>query len=59
MATTALPPSNSMRTDIDSIHKHSEDGHYVVTAHRPGVVLLAKRCSFLGPDTIVSSIIFP
>jgi len=29
----------------------AEEGHYVVTAHRAGVVLISKKCSFLGPDT--------
>ena len=32
-----------------------EAAHYVVTNHRPGSVHLTARCSFLGPDTQVSS----
>jgi len=31
----------------------AEACHYVATNHRPGAVLLAARCSFLGTDTAV------
>lgn len=32
----------------------NEAGHYVVTAHRPGGVIDAVKCSFLEPNSIVS-----
>jgi hypothetical protein len=34
--------------------KNHESGHYVVTSHRPGGVLLSCRCSFLAPGSLVS-----
>ena len=33
---------------------NKEVGHYVVTAHPPGGVLLTARCNFLSPFSLVS-----
>jgi hypothetical protein len=32
-----------------------EASHYVVTAHPPGAVLLAAKCNFLAPQSLVSA----
>jgi len=39
-------PPNNDNTD--------EAGHYVVTAHNPGGVIVSTKCSFVEPDSIVS-----
>ena len=31
----------------------NEVGHYVVTGHRPGGVIVSTKCSFLGPNSMV------
>ena len=53
MTNTAFPISNEVRNNPGYGHNFSEAGHYVVTAHRPGVVLMAKKCSFMGIGTNV------
>ena len=56
--TTAASSTNMNIEQLQKISKSSNDaGHYVVTAQRAGVVILAKRCSFLSPNSIVSFII--